>query len=1141
MIGISLCTVFAANTAFAANAENIPKINLPVMSKAPVIDGKIDPSEWADATGMCGLDAFGGTEMFPAAAWFWVGRDKEKLYIALKTEVGSEGILDKIKPQGRTNPLVFADETIELVFIPELLDGKGKIFHTAINNRGAYYAVAQDGSATVPWKIDFKSSGAVRDGYWEFEIAFPLRNFGLNPEKMPVKSGLRIVRNWLRLYNGPDYCTPSTWGQKKIAFFSNNAIPEITWDKNAPVVQVRQLKDSKDPLKPSIKLSLRNPTPAPVKCKLDYSFRPSASHSIKDDTVISLAPGETKDLDLPVVQTSNNEYIDTVIKVSSEDGKQIYYNRDFRWRTERPAHIFADKRNSTESRTAFNFAYFPSYNKMTLQVDLSNEPNPHKIKSMKVTIKGPDGKELASTAMPAVVNKVSRQIWEIPDLKPIAAANGGKAAFTIALTLDDGKNTRVEKNFERFVMEWEGTSLGKSDLIIPPFKPIEVSGNKLKTLLRIHELNNLGLWKQVVADGVPLLKENGMRLEAVVDGKKFEATATDFKFSEKKPTTVETSSVWQAGQLSGQAVARWDYDGMMKYVLTIAPCNKKVDSLKLVIPLDNSYSPLLHACADGARMNFVGFAPKGDGRIWDSSKNARNSIIGSYLPYIWLGTETVGVSVFGENDRGWVTSPKIPCQELVRKGDTLYLVLNLISEPLTIETSRKILIGFQATPVKPMPDNWRRWTSWDWLGKQKIKDSAYEMTFLGSGLYYGAIGACLELYPRDEDVTLWKMMKKCSKDKILPEEYIKEWVKGCRIPGKEGEEKYESTKKTYEIHLRAGFRSIAGPNVLFYTNARGALFDSREGRTFVDEWYRLPFSTRDYPPGGGVAYDVDPVESFRDYAMYWYKKMFEDAGCKNIYWDCIFPVSIFNLVGTEAYVLPNGDIQPATGIFNMRELVRRCAILQMEMGGKPMNMVHMTSTAIVPILSFAQMNYDWEDNLGSRDYQDRYTRDYLRVMSIGRQTGNYPVVMSMISCPKEQYAWCERTATGVMLTHELRWGRGTQSGVFWDELKRLFDFGYGNPNVKVFNYWDKYYPVSTPGHESASLVVSKPGAAMLVVCDWGNGGDYSLQLDLAKLGLKEGFAATNVTDGKVLETKGDKLMFKLKKHDYVIIGIKQNP
>jgi len=352
-------------------------------------------------------------------------------------------------------------------------------------------------------------------------------------------------------------------------------------------------------------------------------------------------------------------------------------------------------------------------------------------------------------------------------------------------------------------------------------------------------------------------------------------------------------------------------------------------------------------------------------------------------------------------------------------------------------------------------------------------------------------------------------------------------------------------KKTYNNHVRAGFHVIKGAAIpakksvaMFYTNARGVRWDTPEGETFVDEWFRMPFIKRKFNYQAGVAYDLDPCETYRDYAMWWYNKMFETQANDLLYWDDIFMQSNFNLVGSDAYRLPDGSIQPAAGLFNMRKLIRRTAVFQKELGKPANNMAHMTNTAIAPILSFARMNYDWEDHNGYSDFQKRYTREYIRTLSIGRQFGNFPVVLAPVSGgTKEQLEWCMRTATGVMLTHEVRW-TNSQAKPYWHTLKKLYDFGYGQDFVKVYNYWDKDYPIKIMGLENSSLVLKKENTILIVVCDYSGGGNGSIELESKELGLGKNLITRNLETGKSLEVDNGKIKFELKKHDYIIILLK---
>ena len=82
---------------------------------------------------------------------------------------------------------------------------------------------------------------------------------------------------------------------------------------------------------------------------------------------------------------------------------------------------------------------------------------------------------------------------------------------------------------------------------------------------------------------------------------------------------------------------------MMKWTLELQPTESAIEGLTLVIPIANSMAPLFHPSTDGLRFNYAGKTPSGEGPVWDASKAARNSIIGSYVPYIWLGAEELPI------------------------------------------------------------------------------------------------------------------------------------------------------------------------------------------------------------------------------------------------------------------------------------------------------------------------------------------------------------------------------------------------------------------------------------------------------------------------------------------------------------------
>jgi hypothetical protein len=1144
LFAIAAVLAFGGLSGNAQSNHNLstPRLSLPLMKKAPRIDGVFSETEWKGAAQMKGFSKL-SKKLFPADAEFLVGADKKNLYIATVCETGPNGISQKVQPSP-DNAMAYLDDYVELVIVPDNGQSKGTVHHMIINNKGAIFSRARKSDQSIiKWRPEgLKSKGIVKGNKWFFEIAISLSDLGIKPGTKISSMGLRVCRGWRGLAG--DKVAQTNWTPAKVGFFGTQKIPKVEFANNSPVVKVLQLQDSPTSTFANIKVSIYNPGKSPIKTKSLIKIHPSFSQEYIQQKDNTIAPGRTE---IVALKSTNllNEQLDTDIKITSLDGKKTFYSRVFVWELKRPQKIFATK-NDAPTTFAAKFAFYPYYNKLVLNVDASSIKERDKVKKISVDLLDQDGKKLAEYTLPSMKNYISNVMVDTPNLKALAEKCGNKANFKLVFKLYTGKNkpSVVEKKFVRNVMEWENNNLGKSNIIIPPFTPIKASGMNFETILRKYKLNNLGLWQQVDAAGKNILANGGMKLIAVVDGKEIEIKGRDFKITDKKPWQVKTEALWNANDISGRSKAVWEYDGMMKWCLSI---NKggKLDSLKLVIPVLDKVAPLMHTCTASIRVNYGGKVPVGNGKVWSSDK-AVNTLKGTYLPYIWIGGTLRGISVFGENDKGWMPSKNVAAQELIRRDGTLELVLNLITKTVRLDNARNIKIGFLATPVKPMPKNWRLTNMWNWYGNSGIKQFTKKVMFYGSCWYWGALTACMDIYPANKDITFWEKLGEARRTGKIDQEFMKKWLKTYKYSEPVDSSEYKELRKMHTIHVKIGMsraksmKNAENTKTMFYINARGGRFDTPEGQTFIDEWCRLKFYARKNTIGYGVAYDVQPCRSFNDYSMWYYKKMLTTGACDWFYWDDIFMAPDYNPVNPEVYNLPDGRTQAASGVYGMRNLVKRGAVLQAEMGRDIFNMVHMTNTNIMPIVSLAQISYDWEDHGGVTPFQERYSKPYIQALTIGRQAGNFPAVLANIrGGSKESRKWCERTATGVMLTHELRWTKGKKP--HWDTVKLIYDFGYGQPENKVYNYWNKEtYPVKISGPDNSSLVMDKKDGAMIMVCDYskkGGNNAYSVKPDLSKLGLSNNFNAFNLETGKQLQVINGAIKFKLKRHDLIIIKI----
>jgi hypothetical protein len=356
----------------------------------------------------------------------------------------------------------------------------------------------------------------------------------------------------------------------------------------------------------------------------------------------------------------------------------------------------------------------------------------------------------------------------------------------------------------------------------------------------------------------------------------------------------------------------------------------------------------------------------------------------------------------------------------------------------------------------------------------------------------------------------------------------------------------------WKAHVNAGFHAARstpwseGYRLFGYTNARGAGFHVPEFATFQDEWLRFEWFNRNWGKDASVGYDLSPSKSFQDYALWNYREMLRCFD--GVYWDNTFLSADFDPVVGGAWTDEKGRVHPTLGLMHLRQLVKRTAVMLWQETKEfpaqrrpPVTLSHMTNTMIVPVCSFLNCTMDWEWKYGYDDFQDRFSADLTVAESIGRQVGAWPTILAGghpdPADPRVDFMY--RTRLGVTLVHEIQtfdYRPDRDREIY----QKLFEFGYGSDRCKVFNYWRPGHPVTVEGIDARTLVVSKPGEAVVVVTDYGDGGRCRLQLDIDSLGLDDRSSATCLESGQSIERDGPGIFdFDLKKHDFRILHVKR--
>ncbi len=193
-----------------------------------------------------------------------------------------------------------------------------------------------------------------------------------------------------------------------------------------------------------------------------------------------------------------------------------------------------------------------------------------------------------------------------------------------------------------------------------------------------------------------------------------------------------------------------------------------------------------------------------------------------------------------------------------------------------------------------------------------------------------------------------------------------------------------------------------------------------------------------------------------------------------------------------------GRLHAGVNLFAFHDLTKRIAVMQHQMGRRPLVFLHMTNANIVPMLSFGTLilDHEWRDqgDFRDKDFQERLSLDddasLLLAESTGLQSGCLGIVHNLFHGDLRLM----RSALGVALVHEMRMGvDGDAVGRRAGEL--MCNFGYGLPDCRVWRYWDDRPPLTTTGAAVKTLTLARQGKAMVVVASYGPGGEVVLDLD----------------------------------------------
>lgn len=694
----------------------------------------------------------------------------------------------------------------------------------------------------------------------------------------------------------------------------------------------------------------------------------------------------------------------------------------------------------------------------------------------------------------------------------------------------------INERVRRFVHNkfvWEENSLGMTDDVIPPFTALEVDGRTVRSVLREHEMGDLGLWDQIVSRGERLLAAP-MYWEISVDGERVTPRPVQTPLIRREsPARVSSISRWRSGDLKASMKSEFDMDGFMMNELSLsADRSVSIDKLDLVIPIRSSQARLMNAVSDGTRHHTLGATPAGTGRIWDATQTPSHHLPAGFVSYVWLGTELRGLSWLAESMRGGWNDPNAPAQEIRRRNGAVELIVHFATRRGQLDEPREIQFALQATPVKPRQlggPNWRLWQP-----TCTSTEPFYRLCPLGAGLYWGAESPYGHVYPRGRDESVLDTIARARRGAPVGAGVVEQWLLRNEVPEPERERARASLSYTLGMANKQPDAMVA------YVNPHDVAV-TPEFRVYVDEWRRVPFADRRGGDGSNlIEIDTTPSRSFRDFFLWHLEKLLDSGAIDGFFFDNAYPAATFDPLLTRAWVDEEGDVHPATDWLSMRKLLKRAQVLVHQKRGVWLNLGHMTSAPIAAVQGWTGISLSGEWQYGTKDFQERFDRDLLRAEAIGSQAGTVPVVLPGISgqVSSKRKKELERSLAGVAAVHEIR-VMARFEGPLADLWKALERGGYGSESCRVRPYWEGWNGISLRGPDAETLVVQCPDALRILIVSYGPSGTVEVSIDDSLWQDTGSIQCADVeTDpSRPLPSEGRSCRIELPRHDFRVVSV----
>jgi hypothetical protein len=261
-------------------------------------------------------------------------------------------------------------------------------------------------------------------------------------------------------------------------------------------------------------------------------------------------------------------------------------------------------------------------------------------------------------------------------------------------------------------VEWLGNTTGLSQKVQPPWTPVRARGNALEVWGRSYTVaGGFGLPQQIVSQGREQLA-SPVRLAITQDGKELPFQDASSTISTVDPHEGRWAGSAKAGDVKIAVRGTLAYDGMALLHLRLETAAREkptcLDAITLDTRLPKDRALFLNTSTDQGYWwyPFKGRIPESPGLVLDNVKQRAGKT--NFLFYALFSDHDTGLEWFADNLAGWQIDEARSVQEIIRAPDgSVLLRCHLANRPFILDRPIEITFGYDATPVKPLPEDWR--------------------------------------------------------------------------------------------------------------------------------------------------------------------------------------------------------------------------------------------------------------------------------------------------------------------------------------------------------------------------------------------------------------------------------------------------